>query len=368
MAVKAVHASSEMPKLDLIQENPTVSIVTSPRQGLENGSFKKGKFSVIGHRGTGMNLLTSAADGRFKAIKENSIRSFNQAATLFVDFIEFDVQVTKDGHPIVFHDNFIIAEENGSIYEHRVTELDLEEFLSYGPQKDSMRFEKPLQRKSKDGRIGRWSVEEDDCLCTLEEVFLHVHPRLGFNIELKFDDHLVYSDDQLTCCLRRILNVVFEHSNNRNIFFSSFQPDAALLMRKLQSVHPVYFLTNGGNQVFSDTRRNSLDEALKHCLASDLQGIVSEVRGLFRNPALIPRIKESNLAILTYGQLNNVSEAVYMQHLMGVDGVIVDFVKEITDAVSDFVGETRTDTTERPEFSQSDLKFLLKLIPKLIQQ
>lgn len=57
-----------------------------------------------------------------------------------------------------------------------------------------------------------------------------------------------------------------------------------------------------------------------------------------------------------------------MQHLMGVDGVIVDFVKEITDAVSDFVGETRTDTTERPEFSQSDLKFLLKLIPKLIQQ
>lgn len=55
--------------------------------------------------------------------------------------------------------------------------------------------------------------------------------------------------------------------------------------------------------MFSDTRRNSLDEALKHCLASDLQGIVSEVRGLFRNPALIPRIKESNLAILTYGQL-----------------------------------------------------------------
>lgn len=63
-----------------------------------------------------------------------------------------------------------------------------------------------------------------------------------------------------------------------------------------------------------------------------------------------------------------------MQHLMGVDGVIVDFVKEIADAVSDFVGpiveggETGTDAAERPEFSQSDLKFLLKLIPQLIQQ
>ncbi|KAJ4823840.1 hypothetical protein Tsubulata_047402 [Turnera subulata] len=35
--------------------------------------------------------------------------------------------------------------------------------------------------------------------------------------------------------------------------------------------------------------------------------------------------------------LGNVSEAVYMQHLMGIDGVIVVLVQEITEAVSDMI-------------------------------
>lgn len=65
----------------------------------------------------------------------------------------------------------------------------------------------------------------------------------------------------------------------------------------------MFFLTNGGNEAYSDERRNSLEEAIKHCVASRLHGIVSEVRGVFRNPSLIPRIKESNLSLLTYGQL-----------------------------------------------------------------
>lgn len=33
--------------------------------------------------------------------------------------------------------------------------------------------------------------------------------------------------------------VVFEYSNDRPIIFSTFQPDAAQLIRKLQSIYPV---------------------------------------------------------------------------------------------------------------------------------
>ena len=50
------------------------------------------KFTVIGHRGHGMNILQST-DRRMKAFKENSILSFNNAAKHPIDFIEFDVQV-----------------------------------------------------------------------------------------------------------------------------------------------------------------------------------------------------------------------------------------------------------------------------------
>lgn len=67
-----------------------------------------------------------------------------------------------------------------------------------------------------------------------------------------------------------------------------------------------------------------------------------------------------------------------MQHLMGVDGVIVDLVPEITEAVSDLIKPAKVDEEEnlkggdkqvkaKPQFSQKELSFLLKLIPELIQ-
>jgi glycerophosphodiester phosphodiesterase len=51
-------------------------------------------FMVMGHRGFGMNMLQSS-DPRMKSFKENSILSFNSAAKLPIDFLEFDVQVKK---------------------------------------------------------------------------------------------------------------------------------------------------------------------------------------------------------------------------------------------------------------------------------
>nr|DAD34150.1 TPA_asm: hypothetical protein HUJ06_004790 [Nelumbo nucifera] len=268
MALKTVHVS-DVPHLDQVPENATIPLYSDRFSKVNEGlatTFKSSKFLVIGHRGNGMNMLHSS-DRRMKAIKENSILSFNTAGKFSVDFVEFDVQV------------------------------------------------------------------------------------------------------------------VFEYAKDRPIIFSTFQPDAAQLIRKLQSTYPVFFLTNGGHEIYSDVRRNSLDEAIKLCLASGLQGIVSEVKAVFRNPGAIAKIKESNLSLLTYGQLNNVREAVYMQHVMGIDGVIVDLVQEITVAVAGFIkpeaeGEEETSTEgdeqiqgmmTRPKFSQRELSFLLKLIPELIQ-
>jgi len=68
-------------------------------------------------------------------------------------------------------------------------------------------------------------------------------------------------------------------------------------------LYQVYFLTNGGTELYTDVRRNSLEEAVKLCLASGMQGIVSEARGIFRHPAAVPKIKEANLSLLTYGTL-----------------------------------------------------------------
>lgn len=69
-----------------------------------------------------------------------------------------------------------------------------------------------------------------------------------------------------------------------------------------------------------------------------------------------------------------------MQHLMGIDGVIVDFVQEITEAVADMMkpakvgveeglteGIEKVQMNSKPQFSQLELSFLFKLIPQLLQ-
>ena len=53
---------------------------------------KAERLVVIGHRGKGMNALASP-DPRLREVKENSLRSFNEAARFPIDFVEFDVQV-----------------------------------------------------------------------------------------------------------------------------------------------------------------------------------------------------------------------------------------------------------------------------------
>ncbi|CAL1413618.1 unnamed protein product [Linum trigynum] len=385
MAVKAVHVSDvPHPNLDHQQQQLALSsprgfanTVDNRKEGEREGEETIGlitKLVVMGHRGSGMNMLQSP-DPRMKSLKENSLLSFNAAAKLPLDFIEFDVQVTKDDCPVIFHDNFIFTQQQGVLVERRVTDLTLQELLSYGPQKDeSNGVGKPLFRKTKDGRVFEWKVEQDDCFCTLEEAFNKVESPVGFNIELKFDDQLVYTKQQLTHSLDVILKVVHAHAGDRRIMFSSFQPDAAQLMRKLQQKYPVFFLTNGGSEIYKDTRRNSLEEAINVCMEGGLQGIVSEVKAIFRNPGAIARIKEAKLSLVTYGQLNNIGEVVYMQHLMGVEGVIVDLVDEITRAISDNDSDKKVDqlrkfqlnTTLPPQFSKEELSFLLNLMPQLM--
>lgn len=349
-------------------------------------------FIAIGHRGCGMNKALSV-DKRKQDIMENTITSFNEAGKRGVRFVEFDVQVTRDNRAVIFHDDFIVTKEDEVVVEKRIGEVTLEEFLSYGLQKDGNKVGKPLLRKLQDGRFINWKVSVEDSLCTLQEAFEKVDLYIGFNIELKFDDEIQYTEDELRHDLQVILEDVYENAKGRQIFFSSFHPDVAQMVRKMQNTYPVLFLTDGGVDTYQDFRRNSLEEAVKVCITGGLHGIVSEVRAIFQDRGAISKIKESNLCLLTYGQLNNVAETVYIQNLIGVDGVIVDFVREISAAIEGFTGindkmsqptdsqtvghqitslissenQERDPQNSPPSFSPRELSFILKLIPQLMQ-
>ncbi|MFS7948220.1 putative glycerophosphodiester phosphodiesterase [Helianthus anomalus] len=137
--------------------------------------------------------------------------------------------------------------------------------------------------------------------------------------------------------------IISEENGNvveRPVLFSSFQPDVALLMKKLQHQYPVFFLTNGGNETYDDVRMNSLEEAKNLAISGGLDGVVLEVKGIFRKPSV---------------------------YLMGVEGVIVDLVEEITSAIAGLKTGLEGGLQGKQKTYKIELSFLLNLISHVIQ-
>ncbi|KAL8927816.1 MAG: hypothetical protein Q9208_002233 [Pyrenodesmia sp. 3 TL-2023] len=76
---------------------------------------------IIGHRGMGQN----DPGGRHLQLGENTIESFKSAKASGASYVEFDVQLTKDDVPIIYHD-FLMSETGIDAPLHY---LDLEQFM-----------------------------------------------------------------------------------------------------------------------------------------------------------------------------------------------------------------------------------------------
>ena len=63
------------------------------------GLFEESGCAVVAHRGLGMNLKPG------RGIRENTVASIIAAHDFGADWSEFDVQVTKDGVPVLWHDD-----------------------------------------------------------------------------------------------------------------------------------------------------------------------------------------------------------------------------------------------------------------------
>lgn len=79
---------------------------------------------VIGHRGLGKNM----ASRNSLQLGENTVQSFIAAANLGASYVEFDVQLTKDHVPVIYHD-FLVSETGIDAPVHTMT---LDQFLELG--------------------------------------------------------------------------------------------------------------------------------------------------------------------------------------------------------------------------------------------
>ena len=304
---------------------------------------------VIGHRGLGKNM----ASRKSLQLGENTIQSFIAAANLGASYVEFDVQLTKDHVPVIYHD-FLVSETGIDAPVHALT---LEQFLHVNETHNARHSRAPSPAKgssngASDGTSAanatfRQRARSLDTtsqssttmpermkhtrdfkmkgfkgnsrgdfiqapFTTLEEMLRKLPSHIGFNIEMKYP-MLFESEEQemdtyaveLNSFVDTVLAKVYELGNKRDIIFSSFNPDICLLLSFKQPSIPVMFLTDAGTSPVGDIRASSLQEAIRFASRWNLLGIVSAAEPLVTCPRLVRVVKESGLVCVSYGTLNN---------------------------------------------------------------
>ena len=245
--------------------------------------FSSPQLSLGGHRGLGANVWDSTGpDGKAALFRENTIASFLAAVQAGASFIEFDVQLTKDGVPVIFHDNFLHFGDETAPLSSMVKELSLSDFKSLAPinsssdltslagasDEDTMSTARmplegasplggspviggsplggsPLGGSPREGNLSfrllrkhdhevpalplepslkAWEVLEEDHFPTLEEVFSYVPSHVGFDIEIKMTtppDQPVTPPDEVSRIVDATLDAV-EKAERNSVISNSF--------------------------------------------------------------------------------------------------------------------------------------------------
>lgn len=190
---------------------------------------------IIGHRG-------ASADA-----PENTLAAFNLALEQNADGIEFDVQLSADGVPVIMHDDTVDRTCDGT---GRVADLTLAE-------------------------LRMLTIASEHAIPTLDEVFATLGRRMLYNVELKA---LGVDDGGLAAAVAHCIGT---HGVGDRVLISSFSPFAVRAARRhLEASIPVAHLRERRlTQVFHTIVRAEADHPA-HDLVDATMMAWSRRRGL----------------------------------------------------------------------------------------
>ena len=276
--------------------------------------------------------------------RENTLVSFFDAISHGATFLEFDVQVTADGVPVIWHDNYVVTGDPAVPTFRMISEITLAQFKGLCSS-DGFPAAQPLLRQfhRQDGTLmptfTTWRVMDDCELPTLAEVFANIPAEVGFDIELKMttpDDQLHTTALEISRMSDATLAVVQSFaSQDRTLFFSSFCPDMCRHLKASQATYPVMFLSDIGAVWHCNPERTSLPAAIQLAEEAKLDGIVVETAELkMKHQHMEELIRDKGLHLLTFGIDNNDADWVRKQQFLGVHAAIIDELPRISSQVS----------------------------------
>ncbi|KAJ0416242.1 Glycerophosphodiester phosphodiesterase domain-containing protein, partial [Aspergillus carlsbadensis] len=308
------------------------------------------------------------------SIGENTIQSLLTAMDLGADSVE-DVQVTKDHVPVIYHD-YLVSETGTDAWVHN---LSLEQFThisnSQLPPKRSLAVEHPTPRlrsyslDSSRNRKPTYILEQlkntfefkqkgfkgntrgeyiHEPFLTLDELLSQTPDSVALNLEIKYPMLFEAADDwqsdiiamEVNTFVDTILSTILSHpsSHRRPVMLSSFNPEVCILLSLKQNPFPVLFLNDSGNFPTGDTRASSLQEAIRFATRWGLDGIAVASEPFVFAPKLISLAKGRGLVAASYGALNDEPEYAKIQATAGLDIIIVDAVRLISETIGKLCG------------------------------
>ncbi|MCJ1390082.1 Glycerophosphocholine phosphodiesterase [Xylographa bjoerkii] len=260
------------------------------------------------------------ATGIGPQIGENTIQSFLSAAALGASCVEFDVQLTKDLVPVIFHD-FLVMEAGGDT---PLYTLNLKQFLHLSEAQFSRgdlasmaetrymaktKGEPGYSRKPRSHSLGAYDESRSEDLVqrmkytesamegahkgnlrgqsiqgvfpTFEDLFAKLPESIAFNIEMKYrmlweaeDRNMVACGPELNIYLDLVLEKIYHLGGKWSITFSSFSPEVCIALAIKQQDYPVLFLNKSGSIPVGDVRCGGLQQSMQFAKRYGLASIV----------------------------------------------------------------------------------------------
>ncbi|XP_035718049.1 glycerophosphocholine phosphodiesterase GPCPD1-like isoform X2 [Vespa mandarinia] len=311
----------------------------------------------VGHRGLGTSFKFETKN--CANVRENTIASLKTAAYHGADMVEFDVQLSKDYVPVIYHDFYVSISlkrkkqiEAMDTLEIPVKDLTLEQlhllkdlyypgdslgkvlyFVDKSEQGVNQLVYHVAEGREKIPRFFDEDLEDHQPFPTLQSVLLELEPHVGCNIEIKWTMQLkdgtfeLNHPFDLNMYLDTILKVVLEYGDDRKIVFSSFNPDICAMIRLKQNKYPVVFLTQGITSkypTYHDPRCQTVPMAIRHALAADILGINVHTEDILRDPSQVKLVKDAGLIIFCWGDDNNDKDTIRHLKKLGLHAVIYD--------------------------------------------
>jgi len=281
----------------------------------------------VGHRGLG-NSYTSAQ--HCSNIRENTIASMKDAVLHGADMVEFDVQVSADLVPVIYHEFTLCVQSKTKQGNEIMLEIPVKDITIN--QLHDLKVHHPSEKSA-----GVKTFEKDDVdhqpFPSLETALTNLDMDCGFNIEIKFSQQMKDGRQEhkqmmeMNLFIDQVLKTVFNHGDERKIIFSSFAPDVCSMLVSKQNRYPVLLLTQGTSTKYDDymdPRTWTVPAAVWFGKMVGLLGTSAMAEDVLKDNSLVEFVKSQDQVLFCWTDDQNDRETVQYLKSLGVHGIIYD--------------------------------------------